>query len=213
MSIVHRLFVGFAVCVFFARAQDASSTVNQVCEGLKGAIYSTSLETNEDPCELSCSYDEATGHLLARCRYDYCEACDDNGVCGIREIRVNSYIEQETLQAVLEGGPLNIDTYRFCVDYTEGAHTFKMICSVIDTTSFDSECGSVLTGIPMTTCDASGCDCSASTEPDYNSLYVGFQTLDFGSCYEAVDGQRSASATVITTFGGFLAVMAAVSVF
>lgn len=213
MSIAHRLLVGFVVCVFFARAQDESSTVNQVCEGLKEAIYSTSFETNEDPCELSCSYDEATGLLLAQCRYDYCEACDDNGVCGIREIQVNSYIEQEALQAVLEGGPLNIDTYRFCVDYTEGEHSTKMVCSVIDTTVFNSECGSVLTGIPMTTCDANGCDCSASSEPDYSSLYVGFQTLDFGSCYDAIDGQRSGSASVVTMIGGLVAMMAAALVF
>jgi hypothetical protein len=137
---------------------------------------------------------------LAQCRYEYCSSCDDKGVCGIRELQVNTVLDQATVQAVDGGGDLVInDTYRYCIDYTEGQHSNKMVCAVVDTEAFASECGSVLTGIPMTTCDATGCECKPTTaEPDYTSLYVGFQTIDFATCY-------SGSATLSALFGAVVA--------
>jgi hypothetical protein len=205
MSSVHRGVVAVALLLLWTvvvvQAQEESAET-KVCAGLRKNVYSSERETNADPCQFSCSYDEATGLLLAQCRYDYCPSCDDQGVCGIREIQVNTMLDSATVQAVVDGGALVInDTFRYCIDYTEGQHSTKMVCAVVDTAAFASECGAIVqTGIPMTTCDATGCECQpTTTEPDYTSAFVGFQTIDFAACYS---GSAARSASVM--FGAVL---------
>lgn len=45
------------------------------CAGVKKALYATEIESNEDPCSFSCTFNPFTGRLQAECRYDYCEVC------------------------------------------------------------------------------------------------------------------------------------------
>lgn len=186
MTNITNTTIGTNITNIMTNMTNTTNMTKMVCDAFNIAYYKTPYEALANPCN-NCTYDNTTLQLNVSCNYQYCTECNTTqGICGYREVNFDyKFTNQNEVDTFLMNQtiPKNLKEIQYCINYTEG----KTGTPCVDVGKYlDQQCSSnIVRNIPLLTCtETSGCICYKNGDTiDKNNPFVGFQTIEFESCY------------------------------